>query len=239
MLDDFVAYLKVSTNITDVTISNYERGVRAASKQMLLLKIIDKPFEEMSATEFELAFFLTMNNADFRKKDSVGHRMYSRGLKQFQAFLKTSQNDAAEKIIKTIQEDTKLKQTEKDSIVKSRIGQGDFRKRLIEKYNGTCMVPGLTDTRLLIASHIKPWSVSSNSDRLDTENGFLLNCLFDKMFDLGIITFKNDGMMIVSNSIKKNNIDILNPDVSKIYDLKASQKLLLNLEYHRDIVFLQ
>lgn len=239
MLDDFVDYLKVSTNITDVTISNYERGVRASSKQMQQLKIIDKPFEEMSATEFELAFFLTMNNDDFRKKDSVGHRMYSRGLKQFQAFLKTHKNDSADKIIENIQANAKLKQTEKESIVKSRIGQGDFRKKLIEKYNGACMITGLTDTRLLVASHIKPWSVSSNEDRLDAENGFLLNSLFDKMFDLGIITFKYNGMMIVSNSIKKKNLDILNLNVSRTYDLKATQKLLVNLEYHRDMVFLQ
>lgn len=65
MLESFVKYLKNSTNITDVTALHYERGVRAASKQMLELKVIEKPFEEMSTTEFELAFFVTMNNGDF------------------------------------------------------------------------------------------------------------------------------------------------------------------------------
>lgn len=239
MLDSFIEYMQSSTNIGPVTISNYERGVRAALKQMLELKVIDKAFEEMTTTEFEIAFFLTMNNEEFRKKDSVGHRMYSRGLKQFQAYLKSNQSDNAEKIIEDIKTDTNLKQTEKDAIIKARIGQGNFRKLLISKYDGKCIVTGLSDIRMLIASHIKPWAVSSNEDRLDVENGFLLNCLYDKLFDLGIITFKNDGTMIVSNSMKKHNIEILQLNSTKICELKSSKKLLANLEYHRDVVFLQ
>ncbi len=239
MLESFVKYLKNSTNVTDVTALNYERGVRAASKQMLELKIIEKPFEEMTTTEFELAFFFTMNNEDFLKKDSVGHRMYSQGLRQFQSFLKSSTNDNAEKILSRVKSDSNLRQTEKDAIIKARVGQGDFRKKLIEKYNGQCMVTGLADERLVVASHIKPWSVSSDFDRVDVENGFLLNSLFDKMFDLGIITFLNDGKMLVSNSIRRKNLNIINPDISRNYDLKPSKRLLENLEYHRNIIFLQ
>lgn len=239
MLDYFIDYLKSATSISPVTISNYERGLRAASKQMIELKVIDKPFEEMSLTEFEVAFFLTMNNEDFQKKDFVGHRMYSRGLKQFQAYLKSQGTDNAEKIIDAIKIDEKLKQTEKEAIIKSRIGQGDFRKKLIKKYEGRCVVSGLSDTRLLIASHIKPWAISSNEDRLDVENGFLLNSVFDKMFDLGLISFQNDGQLLISNSVKKQNIEILHLDISKKYNLKTSKKLLDNLEYHRNVVFLQ
>lgn len=173
------------------------------------------------------------------KKDSVGHRMYSQALRQFQSFLKSSTNDNAERIVGKVQSDKNLTQTEKDAIIKARIGQGDFRKKLIEKYNGQCMVSGLADERLVVASHIKPWSVSSDSDRLDVENGFLLNSLFDKMFDLGIISFSDDGKMLVSNSIKKKNLDIINPDTSRNYDLKPTKRLLENLEYHRNIIFLQ
>ena len=128
---------------------------------------------------------------------------------------------------------------EKDAIIKARIGQGNFRKLLISKYDGKCIVTGLSDIRMLVASHIKPWAISSNEDRLDVENGFLLNCLYDKMFDLGLISFKNDGTMLISTSMKKCDIEILQLQNVKTCDLKSSKKLLTNLEYHRDVIFLQ
>ncbi len=76
--------------------------------------------------------------------------------------------------------------------MKSRVGQGDFRKSLIEKYDGKCVVTGIDLTKLLIASHIKPWRISDNKERLSSENGLLLSANLDKLFDSGLITFMND-----------------------------------------------
>lgn len=49
-----------------------------------------------------------------------------------------------------------LSSSEREAIVKARIGQGPFRKNLI-KYWSTCAVTGCMDDALLRASHIKPW----------------------------------------------------------------------------------
>lgn len=236
-LTDFMEYLQNTTDITPTTRINYERGVRNASIQMLDLKVIDKPFENMSLSEFEVALFLTLNNDSFKKKDSVGHRMYSRGLKQYRSFLKATNNDNAEQIINAIQK-ANIQTTQKEAIIKARIGQGKFRKNLLNKYE-SCIISGIKDARLLIASHIKPWSVCENNDRLDTENGLLLNSLYDKMFDLGLISFKDSGNIMVSPSLKKCDLNIFSFDLDKNYDLKSSEQLLSNLEYHRDYVFLK
>ena len=46
---------------------------------------------------------------------------------------------------------------------------------------------------MLIASHIKPWKDSSNTERLDINNGILLTPTFDKLFDKFLITFNDNG----------------------------------------------
>ncbi len=82
--------------------------------------------------------------------------------------------------VKTIE----LLDTERDAIIKARIGQGGFMQKLIIKY-GKCRVCGMDDEKLLIASHIKPWAISNDKEKLDDNNGLLLcpnhDALFDKM----------------------------------------------------------
>ena len=63
--------------------------------------------------------------------------------------------------------------TEIAKLLKTRIGQGNFRQKLIALWGG-CAVTGYTDTALLVASHVKPWRVSSSSERLDAFNGLRL-----------------------------------------------------------------
>jgi putative restriction endonuclease len=82
-------------------------------------------------------------------------------------------------------------------LIKARIGQGAFRAKLIVLW-GSCAVTGYKDLNLLVASHIKPWSVSSNSERLDVYNGLLLVPNLDKAFDSGFISFKESGEIMIS-----------------------------------------
>jgi predicted restriction endonuclease len=57
-----------------------------------------------------------------------------------------------------------------------------------------CRVP-----ELLRASHMKPWRISSNRERLDPANGILLSANVDALFDAGLVTFDARGKMIVSS----------------------------------------
>ena len=130
-----------------------------------------------------------------------------------------------------------LKETERSALVKSRIGQGIFRKSLIDKYHGRCVVTGINEKKLLIASHIKPWAVCSNAERLSVENGLLLSPTFDKLFDCGLISFTNIGKILISSQLSAEVISKLHICVTDTFDLKVSDDLKHNIEYHRDVVF--
>ena len=98
-----------------------------------------------------------------------------------------------------------LTETEKEYIQKARRGQGQFRMLLLDAYGATCPVVGITNVELLIASHIKPWNVCTNQERLDPENGILLSALIDRLFDRGLITFYDDGKILPSPYLSSND----------------------------------
>ena len=93
--------------------------------------------------------------------------------------------------------------TSKDIITAIRIGQSQFRKKLISNLK-KCPITGIDDIRILTASHIKPWTQATNQERLDIHNGFLFSPTFDRLFDRGIISFSNDKQLLVSKSFQKN-----------------------------------
>lgn len=82
-----------------------------------------------------------------------------------------------ERQLKAIENDNEIKASEKEAIIKARIGQGVFRQRLLDKYNGKCIITGINETTLLVASHIKPWRSANNYERISGENGLLLSPL--------------------------------------------------------------
>lgn len=95
-----------------------------------------------------------------------------------------------------IEVDEVVPETQRVQLAKARVGQGLFRKRVI-LLDGACRVTGVTDQRLLIASHIKPWRAASNAERLNGHNGILLSPHIDALFDEHLLTFENDGRMHV------------------------------------------
>lgn len=106
------------------------------------------------------------------------------------------------------QELTSLVATEREQVTKARIGQGRFRESLLDLWKG-CAVTGVDRPDLLRASHIKPWRLSSNSERLDPRNGLLLLPQYDHLFDGGYITFTDDGRIMKSPVITDIAPDVL------------------------------
>ncbi len=146
--------------------------------------------------------------------------------------IKTSVEDDIREIINR----KNYKNTQKQSLILSRIGQGDFRKALLI-YWKKCAVTGCDDPNLLIASHIKPWSFCDNVERLDLFNGLLLIPNLDRLFDRGMISFSDDGKLLISKFVSKNNLSILG--VSFNSKIKLDKKHLKYIKYHRQNVFLQ
>lgn len=99
--------------------------------------------------------------------------------------------------IEEIVNNPSIEDTEKLRLVNSRIGQEQFRKSLID-YWGKCTVTGYENKSVLVASHIKPWSHSSDSERLDKFNGLLLTPILDRAFDQGLVSFSTSGNILIS-----------------------------------------
>lgn len=110
--------------------------------------------------------------------------------------------------IEAIRKDSTINETQKELLTFARIGQGKYRKDLIELWE-KCSVSECNMTDLLIASHIKPWSESSNEEKLDPYNGLLLLPNYDKLFDKHLISFDDDGKIIISPHIKKGDYKVL------------------------------
>ena len=130
--------------------------------------------------------------------------------------------------------DSKLEGKEKDVIIKARVNQSEFRQQLLERYQKCCLC-SITDKALLIASHIKPWSESGASEKLDVENGFLLCPNHDKLFDSGLISFADSGKTMISKHLKYDDISALNINENILIPLTEANKKYLT--YHREHIF--
>lgn len=126
-------------------------------------------------------------------------------------------------------------EVERVTLIKARIGQGDYRKKLLDLCP-VCPITLISDERLLIASHIKPWANSSNFEKTDPLNGFMLSPMFDYLFDRGFISFKNDKRIILSPFLSNMTYSKIGISDNKTYShlpVKGREKYL---EYHRDVL---
>lgn len=127
--------------------------------------------------------------------------------------------------------------TSKNIFLAIRIGQNEFRKKLLHVLK-KCPITGIDDNKLLTASHIKPWAMSTNTERLDVNNGFIFSPTFDRLFDKGLISFTDNKTLVVSNSISKTNLERLNLKPDQFFaDLPINGREAY-LEYHRSKIFL-
>jgi hypothetical protein len=82
-----------------------------------------------------------------------------------------------------------------------RIGQDWFRSKLLHAWDGRCAVTGCAHPALLKASHIVAWADATGPERLDEANGFLLVATLDAAFDRGIVSFADDGCILISTQL--------------------------------------
>lgn len=88
--------------------------------------------------------------------------------------------------------------TQTEALAQQRLGQARYRAALMALWNGACALTGVDIPELLRASHAKPWSDASDRERLDPFNGLLLEVRFDQLFDQGLISFNDEGIMMTS-----------------------------------------
>ena len=94
----------------------------------------------------------------------------------------------------------------RSAVVQVRVNQARFRKAVLASYNATCCISGLQHEKLVIASHIVPWS-EDTKNRLNPQNGLCLSALHDRAYDQGLITVMPDYKVRVSPKIMANKAD--------------------------------
>ena len=142
--------------------------------------------------------------------------------------------EESEQLEKEIQEKKIGDGKEAYSYVKTRINQGAYRKELLKRYH-SCVLCKMGFENALIASHIKPWSVSKKEEKTDCDNGFMLCPNHDKLFDSGYISFDDLGRILISDQLNESDRLLLN--VHSDMKIRISEGNKKYLKYHRSHLF--
>jgi len=124
--------------------------------------------------------------------------------------------------------------TERKGLITSRVGQGYYRKQVLEKWNYKCAITSLNITSILIASHIVPWKEANNEERLDPENGILLSPNYDSLFDRHLISFCENGNILISKTI--NLLELKKIGIDPLSKINVNDKMLPYLKRHRKLL---
>lgn len=185
--------------LSESSVLNYEGAISGTMSQWAIDGgLIEGPLTSIhSQSQFESIALRLRELPIYRERNERGHNMYNSALNKYAEYLSEGFDSDIETDIDVILSRSSVSETEKSNLIKTRIGQGSFRQKLIAYWKG-CAVTGYKDTSLLVASHIKPWRSSDNVERLDYLNGLLLLPNLDKAFDSGLISFDTSGKILVS-----------------------------------------
>lgn len=224
----------ISVGKSPKSAKNYSQAVFSSiNKWAKEAKLLSEDIANIqSVCEISSLFEKLKNLEEFIKFNNQGKGMYSAALKQYINYMDDISGHSINEDISSIISEEALKETEKTLLISARIGQGQFRKDLISYWQG-CSLTGFSNARFLVASHIKPWRSSSNEERLDVDNGLLLLPNYDKAFDLGYISFDDDGKILISNQLE--GLTDLGISTNQSFKIKEGNRPYL--EFHRENVF--
>lgn len=124
---------------------------------------------------------------------------------------------------------------ERERSIMVRVNQSLFRKMVLTNFNNKCCITGITQSELIVASHILPWS-KDKGNRLNPKNGLALNYLHDKAFDCGLLTVTEDLKIKISSKFYQSK-DVLSIQQNFInYDGKL---LIEPQKFFPDVEFLK
>ncbi len=219
---------------SEKTATNYLGAIRGSISHWLMdAGEIDEPLTNINSYRKLLSYSDKIRKLEeFQIRDSKGKGMYSAALNHYLRFLVDLSQADVNADVEQVMSDKSLTETEKTILVNTRMGQGQFRAKLIQMWRG-CALTGYRNTQLLLASHIKPWRDSTNEERLDKFNGLLLLANLDKAFDLGFISFSDSGKVLISHELEQPEMIGLKENMS--FNIMNQHKRYLG--YHRAELF--
>lgn len=134
-------------------------------------------------------------------QDEIGPREFAIALKE------------EKKLVQTLEKQFKYRDHETMRLVEQRIriGQHHFARDVLAAYDHTCGFCGfsprsLPGSKLLVASHIKPWRDGTNAERLDVHNGVAACPTHDAAFDTGLLAIQ-PGFKVVRHEALQRAIE--------------------------------
>lgn len=200
---DFFRYMLEEGHIARKTSRDYIWRLKFLSQYYLLDETISEDrIEQILAEENVRRIGRTVYSSRKAISDFRG------GLRKFLAFVKSDyrkrMQESIIRQIKEVEHSQTITKTERTAVLQARVGQGKFRRQLVDYWHG-CSISGCDVTWILVASHIKPWRVSDNTERLDVFNGLLLLPNYDKLFDHGYMSFMPNGKVVYSHLLAEND----------------------------------
>ena len=232
-MSEFETYL-ANIGKSAKTSRNYDSTIRGPiSKWAIENNLSELPLGEFEdVLEFEKVAAKIRQLPIYVDRNRVGNGMYNAALNAFSQFLADQRGVYLGQDLDAIFADDSTTETEKKQLVSTRIGQGQFRKSLVEYWRG-CAVTRYRGTRLLVASHIKPWRLAGHQERLDPFNGLLLVPNLDKAFDLGYIGFERSGKICISTELEEPAV----LGVHSSLKVRLEERHQSYLAVHRETVF--
>ena len=136
------------------------------------------------------------------------------------------------------EEEVKVLENNEETRVLSRArkGQGKYREDLLH-ICPYCPITMVSDERILIASHIKPWAKSNDMEKIDPMNGFMFTPTIDYLFDRGFLSFTNDKKTKLSPFLSKMTYSKLGISDNKSFLSLPVEGREEYLDYHRKEIF--
>lgn len=209
---DFGFEYLVSETDTEVILGSARHGIHTAIS--LVDGIYKVGFQNAKANFIaELnRDFNNKNNCQFNAQGEIQLALLLQRASQLASSLPNQAVDNYETELKTALAliPPSAKGTEVERMVRQRVGQDAYRKAMLDYWGNACAVTGLQMPEVLRASHAKPWAeCETDAERLDVYNGFLLTANLDALFDRFLISFDENGQMIISKAISDSQRDLL------------------------------
>lgn len=120
-------------------------------------------------------------------------------------------------------------------LVRARYGQGLFKTR-VRAVESFCRVTGVFTKQHLEAAHIKPWNEANTDEKLDGNNGLLLSPHIHHLFDKGLLTFEDNGSVLLAPALESDVREGWSLDREpSVKPFNSDQRFFL--DYHRRTKF--
>lgn len=237
---NFREWLYTCNNLKTNSCRRYYKEVYGSSRLNELACSLElRPLHTYSSLEeFNAARAVIFASKDFKTFNSSGNRMYSAALNRYAEYLAfLEHNDLLAEDQAELENRRDLSATQKEMLIRARIGQGLYRKKVLDRWNGCCAVTGFASPVMLLASHIKPWRICSDEERLDADNGLALSPTLDRAFDQGLVTFDGvSGRILFSPHFR--HYELLGLSTGMKLLRVPSRQMRTYLEYHESHIFL-